>query len=351
MGDELFVCKKRVNNDGGSCVHFIPPDDKREAGFCTLQGQFRCVDNLLAAIPRLSHSSIQDWLKCRRLFYLKNIRGITRRPNQCSNAIKMGSLWDACQGKLFGFHGDEEILQVINMYEIEEQEREVVRAVVRAFRTLDLSVQKEDCTLQERFTFSSKFKNLYSWIERDTFEFLITGVYDRKYPKYFVENKFSGAPDYYQDVYWLSSQVGTYFLSDPAMEYCVMEIIRTPSLRKREDEPAEAFGARIYADILARPGWYFIGYNKKTNSYGRRFYRNEFRLDELSLRYQNIGYEIMDANERDAFYRSEPMCRHPWECDMLDICKSGVMSEELYTFKTKRLKEISDGLDEIGESL
>ena len=350
MGDELFVCKRRINDDGGHCVHFILPDDKRETGFCTLQGEYRCMDNLLVTIPKLSHTSVQDWLKCRRLFLLKNIKGILRKPSQFGPALKMGALWDVCQGKLFGAHGDAEIIETINRYEIETQEKEVVRAVIRAFRALGIVVDKENCEIQERFTFSSKFKNLYSWIKRDDFEFLITGVYDRKYPKRFVENKFSGAPDFYQDVFWLTSQIGTYFLANDAMEECTMEIVRSPALKKKEDESPEDFGARVYKDIMDRPGWYFIGFNKKTRTYGRRFFRNEFKLDELRLRYQNIGYEIMDANERDAFYRNETMCRHPWECDMFDLCKSGVMSEVLYEFREKRFEKITSELAELGDT-
>lgn len=346
----MGVCKRRINKPDGRCVHYIFPDSEREPGFCTLAGEYHCVDNCSAKIPRLSHSAILDWLKCRHCFYLKKIRGISMKENQCSPAVKMGSLWDVVLGKLLGVNTAEDIKAIVDLYEIGDKERVTVRSIMRAYKALGLEVEP-GFEAQKRFVVTNQFVKSYPWLTNDKTEFAITGIYDRVYEDHFAENKFTGKPDLYQDILFLSSQLGTYFLSDDNFEYCIMEIVRTPALKLGDDEDVEVFGERLYKDIMKRPSWYFIGYNNMKRTYGKKFYRREFALDEVAARYGQIGYEIMDANERDAFYKNPGACHVPFECDMIDICRHGVMSEEIYKFKDKVSEERSAKLDELGDEL
>ena len=334
----MLVCPRRMNNDDGTCKHHMPATEE-EPGFCKLPSQFQCIDMIAARSPRLSHSSVLDWIKCRKLFYLKAIRGVQKRPEAMGKALKMGALWDVCQGKMYGRHGNEEIYKVIDEYQIEEMEVSIVRAMVKAANKLGLAKPDDECQLQERFVFKTTFEKIYPWNTEPGFDFLVTGVYDRLYGDYFAENKFTSRPDNYLDVFNLTSQVGTYFLSNSALKYCIMEVVRAPSLRAKEDEEPEQFGARLYEDVMKRPGFYFIGY--KNGAYGKKFFRNEFNLENLALRYKNIAFEVMDAAARDAFYGNETACTTPWECDMLEICKSGVVSDTLYRYRDKVSEERS----------
>lgn len=347
----MGICKKRINTPTGSCVHFVYPEGQHHPGFCTIENAYVCIDNLSALIPRLSHSTVQDWLTCRKCFYLKHIRGIEKIPSTMSNALKMGSLWDICQQKVCGSATDKDILDVISKYEIEEHERLVVKNMLKAFRKLGLHENISEGRVQERFELVTTIDRSYPWIDNDDFKFIISGVYDRAYDNYFAENKFTSVPDFYQDVFFMTSQLGTYFLSNDKFEYCVVEIARTPMLKKSDNEDSETFGERVFLDVLKRPGFYFIGYNPKARTYGRKFFRNEFNLEALENRYKNIGYEIMDANERDAFYNNEKMCMKPWQCDMLDICKTGNMSESLYRFKDRPSTDRSERLEDAGDTL
>jgi hypothetical protein len=169
----------------------------------------------------------------------------------------------------------------------------------------------------------------------------VTGYYDRKYGNYFVENKLSGRPDHYLDLFYLQSQNGTYFLADPSLEYCIMEITRTPDQKelKKTPETPEVFTERCFQDILSRPSHYFIGYDKKTHRYGKKFFRAEFNLDEIKDRYLFIFKEIFDAWVHDGWYKSDRSCAQVLPgipCDMLPICRYNTMSETVFEIRKRQ---------------
>jgi hypothetical protein len=164
----------------------------------------------------------------------------------------------------------------------------------------------------------------------------IKGFYDRKYPTFFEEDKLSSRPDHYLDTYFIHSQCGTYFLADPSLEYCTMKVVRVPDLKstgKNKDEDDEAYYRRCYEDVISRPSHYFIGYDRAKHTYGRKFYRSEFNLDEIRNRYEIAAIEIQQARDwqregLDGYYRDDKACQQIWgPCDLLPICRTGGLSE------------------------
>jgi hypothetical protein len=61
-------CDRRVQAQGKPCMYYISyasRDGVKMAGFCQLPGMFRCIEAVKSFAPRLSHSGINQWMRCR----------------------------------------------------------------------------------------------------------------------------------------------------------------------------------------------------------------------------------------------------------------------------------------------
>ena len=72
---------------------------------------------------------------------------------------------------------------------------------------------------------------------------------------------------------------------------------------------------------------------KKT--YGRKFFRSEFPLDEMRTEHAQVTHEIKWAMRNNAYYRNYLACHVPTTCGFLPICETGVVSEEMFDMKPK----------------
>lgn len=335
-----------INSSFNKCRYYADADDARANGFCVKENMYRCVATDGKVIP-LSHSSVQDFLTCHHLYYLKAIRGIQTKNPAKSAALKMGKLWDSALqkylgGKLVDDSGKPTSMSdIIAAYEIDDIEVAKVKALYDAYRELEITIDP-DYELQARINNSISFDK--QWHDGVPVELLLTGFYDRKYSNYFAENKLSGRPDMYLDTYFIQSQIGTYFLADPKLEYCIMEVVRVPQLKqtgKTQDESIEDYYKRTYQDILTRPAFYFLGWDNKKKRYGKKYYRTEFNLDEIKSRYLHIFREIFDARITDGWYKNDKACNNVLPgipCDMLGICKLGNnFNESIYEVRPKKI--------------
>lgn len=309
-------------------------------GFCSLPDMYRCTEDLRGPDRPLpfSHSSVQNYLSCHFLHYLKNIRGIETRPAHLSMALKLGTLWDRAKQMHLG--AEINIQDVINKYEIPDMEVAKVKALFRAYKQFNMQVDP-DYNLQAGFNMWLDFP--FTWGDGRKVRMAVKGFYDRKYPTYFTEDKLTSRPEYYQDRFFIQSQVGTYFLADPNLEEVVMEITKTPDLKhtgSHAGESPDTYEERIFQDIMSRPSHYFIGFNRETRRYGQKFYRSEFQLDELNDRYLMIFKEMYDATTLNRFYKNDRCCKNLLPgipCDMLDICRYNTMSEVVYKIRDKEV--------------
>lgn len=58
-------------------------------------------------------------------------------------------------------------------------------------------------------------------------------------------------------------------------------------------------------------------------------------MEEIRKDYKMITKDISRAIEEDAFYKNYLACHVPTQCDFLAICKTGVVSEQIYEQKSK----------------
>ncbi len=255
----------------------------------------------------------------------------------------MGTLWDAVLNKYYdGINKDTgkpyNMPEIINKYEIAPRDVAKVRGLYRAYKMLEIQIEP-GYELQTKINLKIDFKKV--WNGGAPVELMITGYYDRKYPTHFIENKLSGRPDNYLDPWFIQPQVGTYFLADPSLESCTMEICRTPDLKstgKNKEEDDETYGERVYQDVLSRPSHYFLGYNQSTHHYGKKFYRTEFNLKELKDRFIHIFREYMEARALNGFYKNDRACSNILpgiSCDMINICRYNNMSETQYQIRQR----------------
>jgi hypothetical protein len=316
-----------------NCKH--RQDDGDNAGFCKRSEYYRCIKEAGTMPIPLSYSSVSNFLTCPMLYYYKDIRGIVVKPSAMGSAVKMGALWDRAKQGLLGKAVD--MGRIIEEYEIKDVDIAKVRAVNRAYKELGLQVEG-GFTLQAEFNNEIVADGLYA---DHKIPIKTKGFYDRKYKNYFVEDKLSGRPDNYLDIFFIQSQVGAYFLADEALEYCVMEIVRTPDLKStgkfKEESPGE-YEERCFQDIISRPSYYFVGYDRERKCYGKKFYRDEFDLPAILNRFRIVSIMIRDCQGFDGWYKNDRSCSAILPgipCDMKGLCRYNTMSETIYGFKPK----------------
>lgn len=328
-------CDKFVPNSSfNQCFTYVPDENGDFNGFCSLPDRYRCWATTSKPIP-LSYSSVSDFLTCHRLYYLKAIRGVQIRDEMKSAPLKMGTLWDVALQKYLGGEPKQSITETIDKYQIDPMDVAKVKGIFRAYKKLEIQIDP-GYKLQTKIDLTLSFDKV--WGNGMPVEMPITGFYDRKYSTSFAENKFSSKPDFYLDPYFIQSQIGTYFLADPSLEYCIMEVIRVPALKtgRDKDVDAEEYQERVYQDAISRPSHYFLGYNNLSRRYGKKFYRNEFNLIDLESRYLHIFREIFDARSCDGWYRNDRVCNNILPgvvCDMISCCRNNNMSETIYQIR------------------
>jgi hypothetical protein len=204
-----------------------------------------------------------------------------------------------------------------------------LNAVERAFRDLEIHINK-DGLLGCQYKVTTQILNTN-----------LVGFVDRAYEDHIVESKLSLRPEFYQQKENMAYQLGTYFLCNEAWEYAVVEIVRLPSLKIKDGEEAEAYQERIYGDIISRPAHYFLGWDRKRRTYGTRFWRSEFDLEEIYSTFCHVIHEIGDTVTRGAWYPNNLACHLPAPCPYLPIKRSGIVSEEIFEKRHKKGGETS----------
>ena len=336
----MLNCEFKIKTGTKTCDHYLASDKQGEPGFCSLPSRFRCPEAILAKGMRLSHSSVQNFLRCKRLWKYKEVDGITVRSDQMSAAANMGMLWDKCNDILYGNTDLSVVKDTVSRLRIDEYDESRVRALFKAHKSLELKIDTKDLIgLQAEF--------FYHHFDTASDDVIIHGFYDRLYGDHFVECKLTSSPEYYLSPFLINSQIGTYFLANDNLGFVDMEVVRRPAQKPYKEsskrvrrESASEFYERIYADIMARPSYYFVGLNRKTWKYGKRFYRDEFDLNELADRYKFILAEIRDCVKRESFYCNDKACMMFGSmCEYLDICRTGAVSETVFEYKEKLMEK------------
>jgi len=304
------------------CKHYID-GLKDEAGFCKRASQFRCIEALKIKLPSVSQSAIKMFCHCRERYYKHYIQGITLRDEHLPLPIKCGSVWDTFVDSLIRTPG--EFLNInyyIERYHLYPEDVAKLQAIMRAYRNLEITLPPDGITQYQIF--------------HNIGDTTVTGYLDIAYEDSIAEVKLSARPDFYTNLENIHLQVGTYLMTNPEWEYADMLITRLPGLRtgngKFSNESMEEYRLRVYSDIISRPSYYFIGYNRKTKMYGKRFYRSEFNFQELEQTYLDTLKLMRFCIDNNIWGTNTLACHVPAKCEFLSFRKTGVISDTLYRY-------------------
>jgi hypothetical protein len=121
-----------------------------------------------------------------------------------------------------------------------------------------------------------------------------------------------------------------------------MEVVRVPDLRltgKFKEESPEEHEERTFQDIISRPSFYFLGYDREKKCYGKKYYRNEFDLEGIKNRFRIISVMMHDCAAFDGWYKNDRVCNAILPgipCDMKGVCRYNTMSESIYEVKQRK---------------
>lgn len=315
-----FGCQMHTPADGLPCKHYIRPLVKGEPGFCSQPTRFRCEEAMKVRLPAISYSGASAFIACRRRWYHQQVEGLEVRPEHLPEPIKLGRAWDAYQHYLYDPSFDH--LAAIQSLHLSPEQAAKLHALMRAHRDLEVHINKDTLL-------GCQYK-IYTPVGTTN----IVGYVDRAYDAYIVETKCSARPEFYAQKENVTFQLGTYFMANEAWESATVEIVRVPALQtgkgRYSEESPEQFEGRIYSDIIGRPAHYFIGWDRKTRTFGVKYWRTEFDLDEIFATFVQVLEEIKRAAHSGAYYRNHLACHVPAPCPYLPIKRTGVVSPEIF---------------------
>ena len=315
----MITCKLHVPEENSPCKFYIK-QEPGIAGLCDAEPtMFRCTEALKKLSPTITQSAIKTFAQCPYKYYLNYIKGVSRRDEHLPEPIKMGAVWDA-------YLGGKDTVELMDRYQISDITQAKLLTMMNVFEELKLTPEPGYDT-----------QGKVEWLAGGNVT--VTGFTDRTYSDHIEEDKFTARPDFYFTLGNISLQVGTYFLGVPSAEYVDMKVTRVPGLRLGKEEDIAGYMDRLYKDICKRPSYYFPGLNKAKKTYGKRFYRNEFPLDIIKKRFEDVIKDMRFHIDNNLWYRNELSCHVPSQCMYLDIKNTGVISNTLY--------KVADKLEEI----
>jgi hypothetical protein len=272
-----------------------------------------------------SYSRLYDFIHCKLRYYHGVVEGLRVKPEHLPEAVKLGRAWEAFVRHLHDEKYD--YRPEIGMLQLSPKQTAKISALTRAYR--DLEIQSPPDGL-----LGCQYR-----IHTPVGQNQIVGYVDRAYVDHITEVKLSVRPDFYRQKENIAYQLGTYLMANEAWESATVEITRVPTLRtgkgRYDNESPEEFEERCYGDILSRPAHYFMGWDRKVRTYGVRFWRSEFDLDEIFSTYVHVLREIQETVTRGTWYANNFACHVPAACPFLPIKRSGVVSEEIYERRRK----------------
>ena len=310
------ICEGFQKAQDRPCIHSI--EDKFD--FCELPEMFRCSEFIRRNEPTLSYSTIRDSF-CKRKLYWSYIAGIQLVIKPLP--MKLGEI----AGNILNFlHTEQEISGWYpDLDSLKDTDGNLPFQIMAMLGLFKGYKEKEFDTVK------GITQSRFEWREEGYPH--IIGYMDLKtYDKIGYEFKYSSKPDAYKEKFIVQDQVATYFLGNPTLERITVRAIQVPQLRLAKNESLEDYQDRVYQDFLNRP----LHYINDTS-----FFRNEFNYDEIREKYKMIANEIqrfIELGGMKYFYQSnspqtcfgEGTGTMVSNCPYLQICESGVVSDQLY---------------------
>jgi len=280
------------------------------------------VEAMRIKLPAISFPHLVDFIACKKRYKHAAIDGLIVKPEYLPEPLKLGISWDIFVHSLY--NKEHELSSALQFLQLNSTEFAKISAFARAYKDLEIQVNT-DRLLGYQF-------KIHTAVGQEQ----IVGYVNRAYEDHIIECKFSSRPEFYRQRENLTYQLGTYFMANEDWQYADVEITRVPALKPKSDETAAAYEERCYGDIISRPAFYFIGWDRKARTFGVRFWRSEFDLDEVFRTYVYVLEEIKTTIRRGSWYPNNLACYVPTPCPFLHIKKSGVVSPEIYKRKEVR---------------
>ncbi len=328
-------CELKTNNlNTKTCDSFI------EEGFCQLEEMFRCPPWIAKHEPRLSHSGITNFLRCPKMYQFSNIKGLQVKSEFQGDPLKIGSAVDDYITRvLFGAEKSEDSVCIngpggLRWKTIDSMWVAKSIGIIKAFRKLI-----DEDKLRQFYTGQKEF------LIHDDGQPWVKGFIDleAKNGKRFIELKVGKNPSYYTNLFYIRSKLAAYFMSSEKYEFGSIWAIRVPQLRlnKKANETLTEYSARCTRVMIAEPGYYFPGYDKKKRNFGVKFGRGEIDLDFTVKSYRMVADWIKLSIKKDTWIGNGTGCLHPFECDYLPICENnGATSLDVYTTRKKESRRL-----------
>lgn len=316
-------CKNLIPGNGKPCRNYIRPLNHTEPGFCALSTVFRCIEAMKYKLPAISYKNAMDFIHCKLRYKHSVIDGLSVRPKHLPEPIKLGKAW----GHLIQHQHDSkyDYGEKITQLQLSDIQYAKINALMRAYCDLEIQTITQGliaCQLK---------------IHVPVGQHQIIGFVDRAYIDHIAELQLSIRPEFFTKKENVSYRLGTHFMGDENWKYADVQITRVPSLKtgfgKYDNESAQEYEERLYGDILSRPAFYFLGWDRKTRKFGVRFWRGEFDLGEIFTTYVHVNQEIKETIQRESWYANNLACHVPGPCPFLPIKRSGVISDEVYEQK------------------
>lgn len=269
---------------------------------------YYCPISLEKSDFNIHQSQIKDFDRCPYKFYLSYIEGLETKPEYQSIAIRRGSYLHSLLSR-----------QPEDIYFSEEEKLEQYSTEIIYKKMIDLELLP-DIEDYEKEYINKGVKGVIDFIFNDSFG----------------EFKYTSQPEFYLNSFLAHYQLSFYFFIS-GFTYAYMLPIRVPQLKYDErKENKEEYLERLEQDILRRPNFYFPEYNKERTppKWGRRFWINEFDLDELERKANWTKKEIKDCLANNYFPQRFANCLFPTPCDFMPICETGNINEEVFVKKT-----------------
>jgi len=350
VSNNSLKCDKYIKSaTTGKCINLLEQDG---GAFCKLPTQFRCPLEIQTKTFKMSHSTVQDYITCKRKFWLRHIQGIQVKTHLLPLPLKRGILWDKLQDLHYGACKIADINGWIKKLRMSDMETARIKGLYKAFKECVSPYRYGLIGLQQHFE--------YHHTDTINGEIFVHGYYDRLYKKWFAECKLTTKPKYYEDPFYIRSQVGTYFGADDSLERVNLEVTLVPAQRyyqagrnRTSAETPSEFQNRVYEDVMDRPAFYFKGYDRRKKTYGWDFHRSNFNAESMKTRYSQVIREIKERSQRNAWYEEDKSCMlFDKECEFMDICRSyreGVFEVDTDNHYDIRESPLDKGLKEFIE--
>ncbi len=327
----------------------------------------------------LTHSSEKAWHACHRRYYFAYVLGV--RKANASEPLRIGSMWHLGVG---AYEAGESIDDVENMIrrayadqgcpsclapeEFALEEEKVVAMVRGHHAQYAADAILKSVAIEKPFALPI----INPETGRPTPNFTDAGMIDRiaELPDgtfCLVERKTTSesiAPD---SPYWMAlrndPQISRYFLAAQALGFdvtkIVYDVIKKPMIRPRQITKAEQayanahgdycgmkitgpcpdretpkmYGARLLADLKARPEFYFAR---------NEIARLDSDLDEFKQDLWDTQKDIAAANLRGRYVRNASSCLEPFQCEYLEVCGDLSANHELIPDGFRRAKRLHE---------